>query len=669
MVNSMLFKWEDSQALKHHCGVYERSLAHPGAKAMFIRGRGHSCIYCRSINEAHYKRHHKIAEQLRAVYDGSGESDWSLIPSDPETSLTPEEAPSSKREKKDAKSLAKAATRSRFVTQDEYHAQEYNTKANRPGLKKFAQASAHPHVDFDAEMNRSLDELRNTKTKGMQGKELESFLALVDDFKRAVVEDIVLDQKDAAEVRMRRAGFLRYTNRTSYTIMEERYTDKDWKTGEKFTACPKDTDAAVAPVEEATPPIPDQQVGQPPEPAPVPQVPDRRHLEVAHRRVNGDDGLDEAIIEPGDAPRLSPQPDPTPNKKPVSLRVLSIKNSGGQITNATPQASGHGGWLTVTNEAEPTTTVGEPHVWGDLTEPCPSEEASAANNADPSSCSRNSTSDAEPEAPAVQAPTTLASNGPESFLASTGEPTNGHPAVAQRRKSKRARGARGTAKGYSVLEKVSEDPVAQSNAAEEIVSSESAIPHPAKEAPSAPLSSPAPVTKPRKHMDWVRFSRTFLSDQLTNPFSPSWSECAHETSCALVSAKSTHENDVVECSFRDCTALYVQRARVTKPGDEKGPPRWYCPSCIQEMQIAARFPHILDEDDRLQKLFEQRFEDMCHLPDEEADRLIPPGLRTRIMDLGGFANLPESIKRDVAEQFRANGGGIGAGGLMVRDGG
>jgi hypothetical protein len=105
---------------------------------MFMRLRGHTCTYCQSIDEAHYKRHHDIAEQLRAVYESCGEVDWTIVPSEPEAeergrmrepgdgehdevdrSLTPEDTPSSKRERKDAKRLARAASRSKVITQDE----------------------------------------------------------------------------------------------------------------------------------------------------------------------------------------------------------------------------------------------------------------------------------------------------------------------------------------------------------------------------------------------------------------------------------------------------------------------------------------------------------------------------------------------------------------------
>ncbi len=91
---------------------------------------------------------------------------------------------------------------------------------------------------------------RNTKTKGLQGKDLKTFHSLVDEFKQAVLEDIVLVKKDNAEVRMRRAGYLRYTSKTAYGIVEERYTAKDWKTGEKIASSSSDLSGSVTPADE-----------------------------------------------------------------------------------------------------------------------------------------------------------------------------------------------------------------------------------------------------------------------------------------------------------------------------------------------------------------------------------------------------------------------------------
>jgi len=105
-----------------------------------MRLRGHTCAHCLSIDEAHYKRHHDIAEQLRAVYETCGEITWSIVPSESNSnsyerakecsdSLDADEnqdpnydsgdTPTSKREKKNAKRLARAASRSKVITQHE----------------------------------------------------------------------------------------------------------------------------------------------------------------------------------------------------------------------------------------------------------------------------------------------------------------------------------------------------------------------------------------------------------------------------------------------------------------------------------------------------------------------------------------------------------------------
>lgn len=286
-----------------------------------MRLRGHTCKYCMGIDEQHYKRHHDIAERLRAVYESCGEIDWNIVQDESELEergkardLSDEDTPSSKRERKNAKRLARAASRSRVVTQEEiryidsvvhsaegitsnnadgprnpeeieeierqlrvgaesvalvstlfeslttpqYHAHVYSTQVGRKGIRKLAEAPAESlDVDFEAEMDRILETFRinellrrNTKTKGLQGKELRILQGLVDTFKQAILEDIVLVKKDNAEVRMRRAGYLRYTSKTAYGIVEERYTGKDWKTGEKVASSLSDFSGVITPTDE-----------------------------------------------------------------------------------------------------------------------------------------------------------------------------------------------------------------------------------------------------------------------------------------------------------------------------------------------------------------------------------------------------------------------------------
>jgi len=103
-----------------------------------MRLRGHTCAPCLSIDEVHYKRHHDIAEQLRAVYEICGEITWAIVPSESDNDsrerakeygdiLEADEnqdpnydygdTATSKREKKEAKRLARAASRSKVITQ------------------------------------------------------------------------------------------------------------------------------------------------------------------------------------------------------------------------------------------------------------------------------------------------------------------------------------------------------------------------------------------------------------------------------------------------------------------------------------------------------------------------------------------------------------------------
>jgi hypothetical protein len=278
---------------------------------MFMRLRSHTCHYCRTIDEAHYGRHRRIAESLRDVYESADEADWSIIPSEPndrgrareciasspeyrdgDRGSAPADIPSSKRERKDAKCLARATSRARVISWDEilhidsvihcadglsnggsdgphnmeeveeierhlkYNAHVYNSQRDRHDLKKFARLP-DVDVDFDFEMDRILQTFRitellkrNTRNRGLMGKELKSFLAQVEELKTMVVDDLVAVKKDALEVRMRRAGYLRYTNKMAHSIVEDRYTNKDWKTGEKFTSTGSSSSEIASPVEE-----------------------------------------------------------------------------------------------------------------------------------------------------------------------------------------------------------------------------------------------------------------------------------------------------------------------------------------------------------------------------------------------------------------------------------
>jgi hypothetical protein len=329
-----------------------------------MRNRAHMCAMCSGVDEAHHKRHQDMAERLRNIYKSCGE-DWSIIPSDePERgrprgreseeegneeedrSSTSGGAHAKKKDKKEQKRLIRAASRRRVITLEEiqhiesvlhpastngdaegprnpeeieeierhlrYNAQVYNTGAKRRVIKDFAHIS-DADVDFEAEMERILESLRvtellrrNTKNRGMQGKELKQFEELVAGFKERVVEDLVLLKKEEMEVRMRRASYLRYTNRASFNIVEERYAAKDWKTGLKFSESPAvhsmSSGSLTAIDEESEQEEEDESVADWREErefsTPTSAGPDLRHLLQGHKRIGSGGRLEdcESII-------------------------------------------------------------------------------------------------------------------------------------------------------------------------------------------------------------------------------------------------------------------------------------------------------------------------------------------------------------------------------------
>ena len=539
----------------------------------------------------HYKRHHELVTQLRSIYESCGEVDWTIVPVEPgdprrgrssnsppatgepsNRSLTPEETPTSKRERKDAKCLARAASRAKVVTQEEiryldsvlhsvdgvstgddagpanpeemqlieehlrYNANVYNSHSSRKELRKLAKIP-DVDVDFDAEMDRVLDTFRitelvkrNLKNRGLQGKELKTFETLVEAFKNAVVEDLVLVKKDMMEIRMRRAGYLRYTNKTAYGIVEERYTEKDWKTGERISYSSSESSGFTSPSEDLITPqryrvspydmqhsdtdpwnsdIPDTSLLPV---RPHTQGPDRRHLQHTHTRVNGDDGLGQKIIEPYHTPLLPLTPNTTPKRPAVSQlklienkenRIPAAKTNRGSLRrdvaqqappsppSPTPMAEPPSLFLP-TSAAPTTLKVSRPlarPAWNQVAASSPpatlpttaAEELSCLNKEMASlmaSQSKMATEHnikalsyigREVKAPAVQAPsdgTTAGLRGPERALMSNDQAEDGHPIVSQKKTKKAQREAKRKAKKVSQPEETS-SPTADENSGNE----------------------------------------------------------------------------------------------------------------------------------------------------------------------------------------------------------
>lgn len=234
-----------------------------------------------------------------------------------------------------------------------YNANVYNSHSSRKALKRFARIP-EVNVDFEAEVERVLETFRitelvkrNFRNRGLQGKELKTFEKLVDAFRDAVVEDLVLVKKDVMEIRMRRAGYLRYTNKTAYNIVENRYAEKDWKTGERITSSASESCSSLS-ISDELPSFPryvafrgnllldtnlrGSDIHEPPHAVQsFASGPDRRHLQHIHTRVSGDDGLGQTVIEPYHAPLLPLAPKTVP-RKPAILQLKVIENKESRIS-------------------------------------------------------------------------------------------------------------------------------------------------------------------------------------------------------------------------------------------------------------------------------------------------------------------------------------------------
>jgi flagellar biosynthesis chaperone FliJ len=235
-----------------------------------------------------------LAERLYDIYEAGGQADWKIVPTPPEPLIRKYpakkiETPTSKRERKKKKCLAKATSRPSVVTQDEIQyiksvihttgisssnhvpsnleevedierQLQLNTRSrNEQTTRKASESSNKSHdatLGFSAELKRILNELRvaelikrNDRNRGLRGKELRIFNTFVEAFQSRIMDDLVLVEKDRLEIEMRRAGYMRYTTKTSHSILEDRYKERDWKTGRKIVILSDSSDGTVSPLD------------------------------------------------------------------------------------------------------------------------------------------------------------------------------------------------------------------------------------------------------------------------------------------------------------------------------------------------------------------------------------------------------------------------------------
>lgn len=252
-----------------------------------MRDRGHTCDICKKVDSAHYKRHKEVFEKVKHLHRLCGsqwdpKSDSEVVerphaemeePNDAEQkdNAPQETVRKTKREKKAVKKQQKAAAREKNVVTDKdvdfvaevLHPKGAPVESSDPGsvkdieeaderLRELAlryltgtkwtrSAESHDTIDFESEMTRIFEAFQisglvqgNDSTRGLRGKEFSKILSIVADLKNMIVEDLLAVKRDDMEIRMRRAGFVRFVGKSSFDSIETRYEQKDWATGQKI---------------------------------------------------------------------------------------------------------------------------------------------------------------------------------------------------------------------------------------------------------------------------------------------------------------------------------------------------------------------------------------------------------------------------------------------------
>jgi hypothetical protein len=106
-----------------------------------------------------------------------------------------------------------------------HNAHIFNSQSSRRALEGYARLP-HINVDFDTKIERAfeafgLNEL--ISNCGLQGKQLKMLQTLVEELKQAAVDSLIMIKQDTLGTRMHEAGYLRYTNKTAHTVIQDRH--------------------------------------------------------------------------------------------------------------------------------------------------------------------------------------------------------------------------------------------------------------------------------------------------------------------------------------------------------------------------------------------------------------------------------------------------------------
>jgi hypothetical protein len=138
---------------------------------------------------------------------------------------------------------------------------------------------------------------------------------------------------------------------------------------------------------------------------------------------------------------------------------------------------------------------------------------------------------------------------------------------------------------------------------------------------------------------------------------------------ATISKQGVLPGDTITCSHSGCLTVIFHKSCVKKLGVDKVS-RWYCTTCESQMKRAAckllrelGYTDVPDDkhtatateydDEKLQQVFNEKLEELMDMPQHEYEKLMPPEMRERVRELGGFNSMPSEFKARLRESMRS----------------
>jgi hypothetical protein len=222
------------------------------------------CMGCKGSDEQRYNRYKEIADLVKdlRIIGNAQSSSTAKAPSISRFDPAVLDSPGSKKDRKEAKKLAKAAERMPVVTGKDierigkilhpeepldehfernllmdksiednvyYHPQTSNSREERHRFISKERFDKSELKLSDAEMHSIMTELKVPDLAQVMSKKDR---AIVSKLRDKIAEDFAHDHREVAEIMMRKAGFWRWANRRTYNRLAVQGNIWDYKNGE-----------------------------------------------------------------------------------------------------------------------------------------------------------------------------------------------------------------------------------------------------------------------------------------------------------------------------------------------------------------------------------------------------------------------------------------------------